>query len=105
MIKRAGGIRHTRDCLRDFWIKTVWVDCTVVFFCGRYEQNRIQHIIYRLMYGAVKIKGLDLLVSDKKNFKVLPIGVYVEKFDLSVEKVKVNRRLLFFQILLGPYTQ
>ena len=32
-------------------------------------------------------------VSDKKNFKYLPIGAYVEKYDLSAKKVKVNRRL------------
>ena len=30
-----------------FWIRTVWDNSTDVFFCGRFEQNRI-YIIYRL---------------------------------------------------------
>ena len=41
-------------------------------------------------------------MSDKKNFKVLPIGAYVEKIDFSIKMVKVNRRVLFFANFIGP---
>ena len=44
MIKRVGGICHTGDCLRDFWIKTVWDDVSVVFpveGMGRIEYRHI----------------------------------------------------------------
>ena len=41
MIKRAEGIRHTGDCLRDFWIKTFELRLYGHFFCERYEQKRI----------------------------------------------------------------
>ena len=43
-----------------------------------------------------KIKGLGLLVSDKKIFEVLSTEAYVKHFDLSIKKIKVNPRLLFF---------
>ena len=43
-----------------------------------------------------------VFVMDKKIFKVLPIKIYVEKFDLSVKKVKVNRRLNFCSNFMRP---
>ena len=39
------------------------------------------------------IKGLGLLVSDKKIFKVLPTGVYVKEFSL--------KKLISFSNLIG----
>ena len=54
--------------------------------------NKIKHI--------PNTKDLSPLVSDKKIFKVLPIGVlpmevYIENFDLSV-KIKDNRKLYIY---------
>ena len=60
------------------------------------------HICY---FFPLKVRAKFMLlsiVSDKKIFKLLPIGVYVNKFDLSARKVKVNPWLYFFKTLLGP---
>ena len=41
--------------------------------------------------------------ADKKNFKVLPIGIYVEKIDLTLKRS--TKGYNFFQTLLGPCLQ
>ena len=46
-------------------------------------------------------QSLGLLVSEKKISKVLPIGVYVEKFDLSVKRSRSTQGHHCFQTLLG----
>ena len=40
--------------------------------------------VIKIKLHTPNIKGLCLLVSDKKNLNVLPIGVDVEKTDLSI---------------------
>ena len=51
------------------------------------------------------VKGLVLLLSDKKIFKVLSIGVYEKTFDLSIKFLRsrlTEGYNFFFQTLLGP---
>ena len=47
------------------------------------------------------IKGLGLLLSDKKIFKVLPAGVYVKKWPLR-KKDQGQPYVVFFSNFIGP---
>ena len=48
------------------------------------------------------IKGLGLLVSDKNDFKVLPIGVYIKVWLFHKKRSRSTKGYNFFQTLLDP---
>ena len=72
------------------------------FWPHDYNLNNIGRGLQDKATHQASIKGLGLLISDKKNFKVLPIDVYVEKFDISVKIVKISQRLYLFWNFIGP---
>ena len=50
----------------------------------------------------LKINEHPIYNTDKKIFKILPIGVYVDKFNLSVKRSRLNEDYKFFLTLFGP---
>ena len=81
MIKRVGGICDTGDCLRDFWIKTVWDGCTAFFLWKVWTEKLYVFpcVILFLCFSVLLILRLPRLGKRELN-----LVLFVRLFDLCL---------------------